>query len=316
LFVSLVPERDPDAARRLRIISGSDSAADVTVVFRNKFGAVLGTQQTRVPGNGTLDLPVNLVSGFSEEAFAEVRSAAPITARMEVSVATDPWALDGQPAPAASKLVQPHTEWNGIFSTRLTLTNTSDQNRTVTFQLHAPSGPPAAPNVVQLMQKNSVATFAVESLFGIQSDTARGAGWIEIDTGGQVLVNALAVDARTGAAAASPVQAAGGGIWSMPFFVENAGYFTGLALANPGDTPVTVDITAYDPAGRVLGQVSALLGAKQNRAQLVSQWIAGLPADSTGQIVITAGGEISLLAYFGTDDGASLAAIPFTPVRQ
>jgi hypothetical protein len=39
-----------------------------------------------------------------------------------------------------------------------------------------------------------------------------------------------------------------------------------------------------------------------------------LPLGTTGQITITTSGPVALLAYFGTDDGAALAAIPFTPI--
>ena len=123
-------------------------------------------------------------------------------------------------------------------------------------------------------------------------------------------MTALAVDPLSGAAAASALLTAGAGTWSMPFFVENAGYWTGLAILNPTDTPVTMEFAAYDPTGALIATVPLTLEARQGRTQLVSQWIPSLPAESTGQIVISSPGNVSLLAYFGTDDGASIAAIP------
>ncbi len=72
-------------------------------------------------------------------------------------------------------------------------------------------------------------------------------------------------------------------------------------------------ITAYDPSGAVLGTATTELEPHASATQLVAEWIRGLAAEATGQIVITASAPVALLAYFGTDDGASLAAIPFTP---
>jgi hypothetical protein len=102
----------------------------------------------------------------------------------------------------------------------------------------------------------------------------------------------------------------------MPFFVENAGYWTGLAILNPADSAAGLELSAYDPAGALIGRVPLTLGARQGQTRLVSQWLSSLPAEKTGHLVISSEGSISLLAYFGTDDGASLAAIPFTVAQR
>ncbi len=94
----------------------------------------------------------------------------------------------------------------------------------------------------------------------------------------------------------------------MPFLVENAGYWTGLAILNPTDSTASLELSAYDPAGALIAAVPLTLGGRQGQTRLVSQWIPALSAETTGYIVISSAGSISLLAYFGTDDGASLAA--------
>jgi cephalosporin-C deacetylase-like acetyl esterase len=314
LFLAFAPEQAPPGTRRMRITSDSENQADVTIRFFNKFGAEIGAQAVRVAAHGTAQIPVDLGSGSNEKAYARLESAAIISARMEVAAGdNDPWSIPALPLTAAARLIQPHVEWNGIFTTRLFLLNASGENRAVQFQLHSTAGPPVAPGVVQLMQKDATATFTIESLFGAALGGQRGAGWLELDTGGGVLVFALAVNPATGAAAASQLQPAEGLSWSMPFYVENVGYFTGLALANAGPSPANVTITAYDPAGSILGQTRPVLAPLQSATQLVSQWLLGLQSETTGQIVIEASAPLSLLAYFGTDDGAALAAIPFTP---
>jgi len=145
----------------------------------------------------------------------------------------------------------------------------------------------------------------------------QGAGWLELDAPeGPLVVTALAADSKGGAAAASAVEASAAGVWSMPFFVQNEGYWTGLAIANPEDRPLQVAITAYDKSGNKLASANVTLEARQSKTQLVSQWLPSLASNVSGQIVITATGPVSLLAYFGTADGASMAAIPFQQIRQ
>ncbi len=87
------------------------------------------------------------------------------------------------------------------------------------------------------MPGNSAASETAETLFGVDPSAPAASGWIEAETGSGLLISALAADRRSGAAAASAFQAAAAGSWSMPYFVENAGYYTGLALANPATRP-------------------------------------------------------------------------------
>jgi cephalosporin-C deacetylase-like acetyl esterase len=313
LWLPLAPEHEGAAPRRIRIFS-SESPASAEVLFRNKFGNTLQTSQVTIAANGTLDLAPPSGSGFFEPASAEVRSSAPVSARLEVTGAGDSWSLDGRPAPALTRYVQPHVEWNGVFQTRLLFVNPSAQMRSVALQLRSADGVAAAPNPLLVIMGFSTASLTVEELFGSVL-TTRGAGWLEADApGGPVLIAALAADPNTGAAAASFLESSGPGLWSMPFFIENAGYFTGLALANPGDTTASMSLTAYDRAGVVLGRTNITLGARQAQTRLVSQWLPELRPGGSGHISISSGGTAVPLAYFGTTDGAALAAIPLQAV--
>jgi hypothetical protein len=237
-----------------------------------------------------------------------------VSARLEVRGAGDPWSIEAQPVPTAAKLVQPHVEWHGIFATRLVMMNTSASALDVQLLLHQPSGAPAATAVKKSMGPHEAANLTVESLFGADLPSERGAGWLEIDvSGSRVVIIALAVDPIRGAAAASALLPMGTSSWSLPFYVENSGYWTGLALANGGTASGVISVIAYDRSGAELGRASATLQAQESRTALVYQWIPALPDGTTGYILITSSAPVAPLAYFGTSDGASLAAIPFTP---
>ncbi len=316
-WLPLVPDQDAGASRRLRIFTAAGSgAADVKVTFRDNTGTAVATQTVSVPPSGTADIVLSQIPGLSSAVSASIEATAAAAARLEAMGNSDPWSIEARPAPPAARLIQPHVEWNGTFTTRLLMLNTSAAALTATFKLYRRDGSSPAADATRTIPAGSVLNERVESLFGIAANAPAGAGWFEVQTGGPgILVTALAVDPKAGAAAASAPGIGAAGNWSMPFFVQNSGYWTGLALANPGDTPAIVTITAYDPSGTVLGSVTPpILGAKQSVTQLVSQWMPGLAGDATGQIIISTTAPVSLLAYFGTGDSASLAAIPFTPI--
>ena len=217
--------------------------------------------------------------------------------------------------PTGNRYFQPHTEWNGIFTTRLVFLNPSDNTRRVVPHLRNRDGSEIGLSTFFVVNPLAVASYTVESLFPV-SDKGPGAGRIDLETpDGPLLIVALAVDSRTGAAAASAVGVGGAGLWSMPFYVESPGYWTGLAIANVGDKSSDVQITALDRSGTQLGQWTERLDPQQSQTQLVAQWIRGLPVGTTGQITIKASSATALLAYFGTDDGLALAAIPFTLIE-
>ena len=109
LWLPLVPEQDPAASRRLRIFSGG-SAASVTVIFRDKDGNTLETRSVDVAADGASDVPLPTTQEPRQTASAEIRSSAAVSARLEVSGATDSWSIEARPVPAGTTSFQPHLE--------------------------------------------------------------------------------------------------------------------------------------------------------------------------------------------------------------
>jgi hypothetical protein len=103
------------------------------------------------------------------------------------------------------------------------------------------------------------------------------------------------------------------GMWSLPFFIDGDGYFTALAMANPGGEGVIVGIAAFGADGTVVRRASHWLEARQCRSGLLSEWLTGLSAAGSGHLLVTAAAPVSILFYLGTDDGASLSIIAPLP---
>lgn len=311
LWLPFASEQDPTATRMIRIFGGAESA-DVRILFRDKEGKRITTAQHTVPARGAIDIIPASSTGDPAAASVEFQASALVSARLETSGARDTWSIEARSTPQSTRYVLPHTEWNGIFSTRVLAINPSSERRRLSAELRkSDASLVTASPAAFFVEPYSTFSLTVEDAFGIAAGTSGGAGWMSLDApDGPLIVTALTVDPGTGAAAASSVDAAVQGLWSMPYYVESTGYWTGLAIANPANLATQLTITAYDRSGMQLATTTVTLEAQRSRTQLVYQWIPGLPMGTTGQIVITSNGLMELLAYFGTDDGRSLAAIP------
>jgi hypothetical protein len=306
VWLPVVPEQEPEARRTLRIFA-TGAASTVDVVIRDALGTTIASQQLTLQAWGSAAIPLSSSVGA---ASVELRASSPVSARLEIASVRDSWNIAARGIPTASRYLQPHVEWNGNFRTRLLLVNPSVLPRVVGLTLRLPSGDQLKATVYQLIQPFATVSGTVESLLGIGDSVPRGAGWLELrSTSGPVVAHALAIDPVTGAAASSALDDAADGRWSLPFFVQSASHYTGLAIAVANDTETLVSIQAYDGSGALAGRADLRLGGRQSRAQLLSQWIPELSL-STGHLVITSSGPISLLPYLGATDGRSLAAIP------
>lgn len=317
LWLPLAPEQDPAATRRIRIFGGA-AATGIQIVYRAANGNFLTTSQVSVPAGGTLDVTPPAAGGALGPVSVEIQASNPVSARLEVSGARDTWSIDARSVPAATRYVQPHTEWYGTYTTWLLATNPSNQPRRLRPELRWPDGSPVpGSSVTHTLGPLMSIYLTVEAAVGMAPGSSAGAGWLNLDApDGPLILIALAMDPKRGAVAASPIDPPGSGPWSMPFYVESAGYWTGLAIANPGDSPAQITITAYERGGSQLASANAKLEARQSRTQLVYQWLAGLPPGTTGHLVVMASTPVQLVAYFGTDDNASLAAIPLQAITR
>ncbi len=315
LWLSLAPEQDPSATRKILIFAGT-AAASIQIAYRTSNGIPVAIVQAAIPANGTLDLIPPAVGGPSGPVSVEIQASTPISARLETSGARDTWSIDARPAPTATRYVQPHTEWNGTYTTWLLVTNPSNQTRRLSPELRWPDGSPVlrssvTHNLGPLMSIN----LTVETAVGMAPGHSAGAGWLNLDApDGPLIVTALAEDPKRGAVAATAIHAPAGGLWSMPFYVESSGYWTGLAIANPGESAAQITITAFGMAGNLMASANQTLEAQHSSTQLIHQWLASLQAGSTGHIAVLSNVPVQMVAYFGTDDSASLAAIPLQTV--
>lgn len=316
LWLPLAQEQDPFAKRKIRIFGGSETSA-VQFIYRASNGVEVGFIQAIVLARGTLDITPYAGEGIYESVSVEIQASKPVSARLEVSGARDTWSIDARPVPAATHYVQPYAEWYGAHSTLLFVTNPSDKPRRLNAVARMLDGSAAQTlPVTHLLGSLESICLQAEDAVGMVPGNGAGVGWLDMDApDGPLMVVSLTRNSDAGAVAASTIDMVDSGTWSLPFYSEVPGYWTGLAIANPGEMPAQITLAAYDSAGQQLAVADTILEGKQSRVQLVYQWLEGLPIGTTGQIVITSNVPVQMFSYFGTDDKASLAAIPLQTIK-
>jgi hypothetical protein len=121
------------------------------------------------------------------------------------------------------------------------------------------------------------------------------------------------------------IAAAGGLLTSEPIsgqsrtdllfshIAQGSGYFTGLALLNPGTTTSSVTIEVDSPAGAVVASKVVTIGPQQRLVGLISELFPGIQNQLGGAVHVTATQGIYGLQIFGTagpGGGNFLANIP------
>jgi hypothetical protein len=320
LWIPLAPEQDGAGRRRLRIVAGnSGTAADIQILYRSASGVSLDSQQITLAPAASAEIVPPAGSGVTLPFSAEIRASVPVSARLEVQGSQDSWSVESlSPSPVVGgvRLVQPHLELYGIFTSRLVVLNSSSSSQTVTLRVYSKEGAVIGSSVTRSLPAYGTFSETVESLLGTSVSTTPASGWFSLEvSSAEVMAEVLAVDPSKGAAAGSALEAPGQGPWSMPYFVEIAGYYTGLAATNAGNEAVNMTLIAYAEDGTEIDRSISRIGAGKSKTALISQWFTLPLSKPQGHMVISADGPLSLLSYFGTDDGASLAAIPIRPIN-
>jgi len=94
--------------------------------------------------------------------------------------------------------------------------------------------------------------------------------------------------------------------------VSNETYFTGLALLNPGDEEVAVQIRLYDELGAVIASKEERIAGRRRVSRLLTEYFPQLVGQnrSLGYIRVSADRGVASFALFGTQDLSALSAVP------
>ncbi|HEX4997949.1 MAG TPA: hypothetical protein VFY29_06975 [Terriglobia bacterium] len=146
------------------------------------------------------------------------------------------------------------------------------------------------------------------------------AGWVVVESDGAPLAGLVLFESGTGLTA-SPLQAAPMDRLLFSQVINNDSIYTGIALANAGSRPATVELTLSSADGTTVAQQTLSLGPNEKMAQRLGE--LGLAPDNTvlepgaAFLTVRSTAPIYGLEVLGTRDGARFLSVepvvPFGP---
>lgn len=209
------------------------------------------------------------------------------------------------------------------YATELTITNASEEYRTITIQLRGNDGAVTAslPNSTsvqlapgQQMRRDGAA------LFGL-ADPAWSEGGVEgslvVTADGPGMIGEVKISdpGSRSFVAVIPMQDGSSGELIVPHLIQGAAgtgrYFTGLALQNPTSATVEVSVRAMAASGELTGFGTVVLGPYQRVSRTIPGLIPGLEQQVGGYLLISpSGGQIAACAVIGSQELGFLSAVP------
>jgi hypothetical protein len=292
------------------IINTGDSAADVTITYRDQSGSPVKTQAlTAVPAHayrgvysgssGQPDTDANLSNGFA--GTATIASSAGALAAIVNEVGPGGQFSSYDAVAAGSTTLQAPVALNNAFGGYYTGTgvqNTTGTAGTVTVKYFDAAG-------VATTRTFPIAPYGYLGIYqgSVTDGPAAGAFTAEVSSGVAIaaIVNEVAPPGNGVQQSTSYNTFVGGASSANLALVENAGFdgwSTGLGIMNTGAAVTSVTVTYYDAAtGATVGTAQTNAALQPNAFWPVYQPDAGLPSGQRATAVVTtsAGGRVAVI---------------------
>jgi photosystem II stability/assembly factor-like uncharacterized protein len=144
-----------------------------------------------------------------------------------------------------------------------------------------------------------------ESIFGVASDRTL-VGTLKVAASEGVTGDVVFGTRDLKTAAAVQLKGPGGGVFNH--VANGLGCYTGLALFNPNNYPITLHIRVYSTDGTKTGETTLRLDPGQRRSRLVDEWCPETRGQVGGYIKVESDQSFCAQQLFG--NGLFLAAVP------
>ncbi len=311
--------RGKSGATTLNVVNPTAGSVQVTLTLRGPAGQVLASAPSRtIAAHGLLCATVAELFGLASVndgyVTAEVTQGEGVIgfALIRFPESRTVLGVNGQPAGGATMLYSAQLAQAVVIFTNVKLVNTASQTRTLTITAIGDQGQPVAGPVSRSLAAGVSIAEDASTLFALPPSgilvaslkiEADGPGVIgDVTFGNPDLLNAASLPLEE-----SPFTRA---IFSH--VANGLGFYTGLALYNPGSQAAQVTLRVYRTNGSLAGTRQFTLGAGARISRLLDE--AELVPQSTGQIggyfVVESSQPLVGQELFGLGDFSVLSAVP------
>ena len=294
----------------LYVVNLSGSSQDVTLKGYDENGSV-GTTTVTIPANGSYINTIDQIFGQGFDGYVEISGSGNLIANALVrDGSASISSVNGVNVSSGNtKLYAPHTVyWQDQYYTTLFLVNTSSSNASVNVIFHNEDGTTSGSPLSYTIPANGIKILTNADI-GLDTSVEKSLGWVEVDSD-QPLIGALEFGCPTDDhyRATLPLQTAG--MTDLYFsqvangIVGSVKFWTGLALVNPNDSKVTVNIEVYGSDGKLYGKTGNItVNSNAKLIALLSQFqnLTHLLGQSSGYIHVTSDSPVFAFELFGND---------------
>ena len=313
----------------LELFNPGNSDTAVRLQLRDWAGNEIAAASRTVAAGGNLAVEADDLFPVSFNSFAGGyivgNSDLPLTFWSTFGNALESNVLTNQPVSTSGGFYIPHFASGGQYLTELTIVNTSE---TMTAEIALTpldnSGSPISSPVTVKIGPRAQLIRTVASLFpDLGSGLATGSIRAEISTvahGPFVVAPGLAgavrfVNVDGSASAALPLVPRRTNDFVFSQVAQKNGWFTGVALLNPGTKPAVFKLDVFRADGTIAGSYSSELGPGERISSLLEQLVAASAGQAGGYVRVTSDENLTGFSLFGSSDLRSLSAIPPQDVR-
>ena len=204
----------------------------------------------------------------------------------------------------------------GPFDTSVGVINNSNQAVILTFNVFQPDGTLYGTEdlqnnpVTRNLAPGEILVEELVSLFGFSGEALLD-GWLQVESSSPAVTGFLTYGTpSTGSAATVTPNRLGQDRALFSHLETSQGFFTGLAILNPGQLAATVQTVVLTKMGEVVGTSNSVLQPGQRISQLITQLIPETEGQSGGLIFLKSDVPVYASSLFGSNDGQVLANIP------
>jgi len=313
-----------NAANEITIVNINDEPTSATVNLYSPDGNSISARQIDLPSHGLYRKTVQ--ETFASTAGAThlgIRSFLPVSAYEVVSgfqspaqsIARESIAFAAQAGVGVSSEILPQFVTGGDWLSILGVVNTGGLEQDLTITLHDDDGSilniPGNPKQIRLAGRGALRS-SIADLFGY-SPAELKTGWVDLKSSSGNLISYisygnLATPSFAMVAGTNSLTASRNHVYSH--IAEGAGYYTGLTLVNPNDTPASVELSVMRADGVTVGTASLTVPPGARIGRLFRELLPASLTQIGGWALVRSSLPISGAVLFGSVDGSALASVP------
>ncbi|MFQ5739796.1 MAG: DUF5719 family protein [Acidobacteriota bacterium] len=308
----------PEFSTELNLVNPGNATAAVELQLIGGDNPLQGALQLPPKGAARLDVATFFGVGQPPPASYIIASAAVEIAGFEMIRGQGD--LLGTNALPASQLLNtiffPQLAVLTPFETQLVLGNYGAENAILTLSAHQPDGTLYGGDrlrsnpVTRVLEGGQALREDVVEMFGFFGDETLE-GWIDVQSTSQTINGSLSyANSSSGSLAAVTTLAKGSTEAVFSHLATSLGFFTGVAILNPGSLAANVRLVALLPDGTILGSFATTIQPRHRLSRLISDLIGEAADQGGGWVFVRSDVPVYLTSLFGTLDGKVLANIP------